>query len=342
MSGDEAQAVRYAVTDAVATLTMDQPHNRNALTPALMAGLAQGLEAALADEAVGVIVLTNHGPAFCAGADLSGGSPAGPAGGKRRTARRDGLADLLAAIQDSTKPVVARIAGHCMGGGVGLAAACDISIAEDMAKFGFTEVRVGVAPAIISVVCLPKLRRADALELFLSGERISAARAAEVGLITRAVPAADLDGEVVTVVGKLLAGRPVGPGRGEAAGVHDPRDGPGGGVHPDHRGLPGAVRLGRGRRGDGRLPGEAAPVLGAASPALRVPARPPRLVPLVLITAGPAGLACEHGSTRCYGSRGQGRLRPVSSTGTSGCTGTRACTSWMARRYRPTSASTPP
>jgi methylglutaconyl-CoA hydratase len=207
---DEA-AVRYAVTEAVATLTMDQPHNRNALTPALMAGLAQGLDTALADEAVGVIVLTNAGSAFCAGADLSGGSPAGPVGGKRRGARRDGrdgLADLLGAIQDSAKPVVARIAGHCVAGGIGLAAACDISIADDAAKFGFTEVRIGVAPAIISVVCLPKLRRADALELFLSGERISAARAAEVGLITRAVPAADLDAEVVAVVAKLLAGGP--------------------------------------------------------------------------------------------------------------------------------------
>jgi methylglutaconyl-CoA hydratase len=208
VSGDEAtQAVRYAVTEAVATLTLDQPHNRNALTPALMAGLARGLESALADEAVGVIVLTNTGPAFCAGADLSGGSPAGPAG-KRRGARRDGLAGLLAAIQDSAKPVVARIAGHCMGGGVGLAAACDISIADEAAKFGFTEVRVGVAPAIISVVCLPKLRRADALELFLSGERIGAARAPRVGLITRAVPAADLDAEVAAVAGRLLAGGP--------------------------------------------------------------------------------------------------------------------------------------
>jgi methylglutaconyl-CoA hydratase len=207
----EDEAVRYAVVDAVATLTMDQPHNRNALTPALMAGLAQGLETALADEAVGVIVLTNSGPAFCAGADLSGASPAGPAGaagGKRRGARRDGLADLLAAIQDSAKPVVARIAGHCVAGGIGLAAACDISIADDAARFGFTEVRIGVAPAIISVVCLPKLRRADALELFLSGERINAARAAEVGLITRAVPAAGLDAEVVAVVAKLLAGGP--------------------------------------------------------------------------------------------------------------------------------------
>ena len=202
------EAVRYAVDGAVATLTMDQPHNRNALTPALMSGLARGLDVALADEAVGVIVLTNTGPAFCAGADLSGGTPGVTGGGKRRGARRDGLGDLLAALQDSTKPVVARIAGHCVAGGMGLAAACDISIADDAARFGFTEVRVGVAPAIISVVCLPKLRRADALELFLSGERISAARAAEVGLITRAVPAADLDAEVAAMVAKVLAGGP--------------------------------------------------------------------------------------------------------------------------------------
>lgn len=204
-----AEAVRYEVSGAVATLTMDQPHNRNALTPALLGGLADGLEAAVADEAVGVVVLTHTGPAFCAGADLSGGSPAGLAGGgKRRGGRRDGLADLLAAIQDSTKPVVARIAGHCVAGGIGLAAACDISVAGDGARFAFTEVRIGVAPAIISVVCLPKLRRADALDLFLSGERISAGRAAEVGLITRAVPADGLDAEIAAVVGRLLAGGP--------------------------------------------------------------------------------------------------------------------------------------
>ena len=206
MSDDAA--VRYAVSGAVAMLTMDQPHNRNALTPALMSGLARGLDKALADEAVRVIVLTNTGPAFCAGADLSGGTPAVAGGDERRGARRDGLAGLLAAIEDSTKPVVARIAGHCVAGGMGLAAACDISVAGDAARFGFTEVRIGVAPAIISVVCLPKLRRSDALELFLSGERISAARAAEVGLITRAVPAADLDAEVAAVVARLLAGGP--------------------------------------------------------------------------------------------------------------------------------------
>jgi methylglutaconyl-CoA hydratase len=195
------KAVRYSVAGQVATLTMDQPHNRNALTPALLDGLADGLDAALADRAVGVIMLTNAGPAFCAGADLSGGQ-------RRAAAPRAGLADILAVIQDAPKPVLAVIAGHCLGGGVGLAAACDLSIAADTARFGFTEVRIGVAPAIISVVCLPKLRRADALELFLSGERVTAGRAAEVGLITRAVPPEQLDAEAAATVSRLLAGGP--------------------------------------------------------------------------------------------------------------------------------------
>jgi methylglutaconyl-CoA hydratase len=198
----EDQAVRYRVSGGVATLTMDQPHNRNALTPALLGGLAGGLAAALANDAVGAIVLTHTGPAFCAGADLAGAPKPKP----RR--KEPGLADVLEDIQDAPKPVVARVAGHCVGGGIGLAAACDISIAGSEAKFAFTEVRVGVAPAIISVVCLPKIRRADALELFLSGERISAARAAEVGLITRAVPSDDLDTEVAAVLARLLAGGP--------------------------------------------------------------------------------------------------------------------------------------
>jgi methylglutaconyl-CoA hydratase len=197
-----SDAVRYEASAGVATLTMDQPANRNALTPALLNGLGDGFSYALADPSVRVAVLTNTGPAFCAGADLS--SPSGAV-----VEARFGLPDLLNTILDFPKPVVARIAGHCMGGGVGLAAACDLSVAEDTVRFGFTEVRIGVAPAIISVVCLPKLRRGDALELFLSGERITAAKAAEVGLITSAAPASTLDSVVSDLVGKLAAGAPL-------------------------------------------------------------------------------------------------------------------------------------
>src|SRR5262249_38284314 len=145
--------------------------------------------------------LTNTGPAFSAGADLSS---------NRDSAEepRYDLAGLVASIQDSGKPIIGRIAGHCLGGGVGLAAACDISIADAEVKFGFTEVRVGVAPAIISVVCLPKMRRADALELFLTGERINAERAREVGLITGCVESGGLDAAVAECVSKVLAGGP--------------------------------------------------------------------------------------------------------------------------------------
>ena len=193
-------AVLYDVARGKATLTLNQPENRNALTPALLDGLGSGLDSALSDESVRVILLTNNGPAFCAGADLKGGGLA---------PSRFDLARILSTIQDSPKPVVGRIAGHCMGGGVGLAAACDISVARADVKFGFTEVRIGVAPAIISVVCLPKMRRGDALELFLSGERIDARRAAEVGLINSVAEADDFDSSVDDLVGKLLAGGPM-------------------------------------------------------------------------------------------------------------------------------------
>lgn len=192
-------AVRYDIAGSVATLTLDQPESRNALTPALLDGLGDGLATAVADDGVRVVVLTHTGPAFCSGADLKSGGLA--------PARHD-LPSILTAIQDSPKPIVARIAGHCMGGGVGLAAACDLSISAPDVKFGFTEVRIGAAPAIISVVCLPKMRRGDALELFLTGERITAARAAEAGLITAVAGDEDLDTATDAIVTKLLAGGP--------------------------------------------------------------------------------------------------------------------------------------
>jgi methylglutaconyl-CoA hydratase len=109
---------------------------------------------------------------------------------------------------DAPKPIIGRIDGHCLGGGVGLAAACDISIASDSVEFGFTEVRLGVAPAVIAVVCLPKLTRADALELFLSGERVSAGRAADVGLISRSVPARALDAAIADALNAIRRGGP--------------------------------------------------------------------------------------------------------------------------------------
>jgi methylglutaconyl-CoA hydratase len=196
--------VRVDIAGGVATLTLDAPANRNALSRAMVGGLLDALGAAAADPAVRVVVLTNSGSVFCAGADLSEQSAtATDAKGAR------GFDELLRAIQTSPTPVVGRIDGHAVAGGVGLAAVCDISIARDDVLLGFTEVRVGVVPAMISVVCLPKMRRGDALEAFLRGRRFPATEAAGLGLITRAVPAGELDAAVAEVVDDLRRGGPI-------------------------------------------------------------------------------------------------------------------------------------
>ena len=213
--GDPGAAVRYTSQSGVATLTMAQVATRNALTEELLVGLLAGLERASSDASVRVVVLSHDGPVFCAGADLrQGRAPVGPGADglpgstSSSQSRRADLPAVLVAIQDIPLPVVARIAGPCLGGGLGLAAACDLSVAGEDVLLGFSEVRLGVAPAIISVVCLPKLRRGDALQLMLTGERIGASRAAELGLISRAVPTEQLDDAVAQVVDQLKAGGP--------------------------------------------------------------------------------------------------------------------------------------
>lgn len=191
------------VADGVATLTLADTGNRNALSRAVVGGLLDALAAAEADPAVRVVVVTNLGRVFCAGADLAEQSSASDdAKGAR------GFDEVLRAIQASPLPIVGRIDGHAVAGGVGLAAALDVSIARDDVLLGFTEVRIGVIPAIISVVCLPKMRRGQAMEAFLRGRRFPATEAAELGLITRAVPAAELDAAVAEVVDDLKRGGP--------------------------------------------------------------------------------------------------------------------------------------
>jgi methylglutaconyl-CoA hydratase len=190
----------------VATITLNRPENRNALSMELVESLAAHLGEATADARVRVIVLTGAGTVFCAGADLK----------ERRTVSGGAESDddlptfvrVFQAIANSPQPVVAKLNGHAMAGGLGLACSCDIVIAPKRAQMGFTEVRIGVAPAIISVVCLPKLRTADAAELFLTGERISAIRAAEVGLVNKVVADDQVDAATEELVGKLLLGGP--------------------------------------------------------------------------------------------------------------------------------------
>ncbi len=195
--------VRVETARGVMTVTLADIENRNALGAGLVNGLHDAIEAANADDSIRAIVITNEGNTFCAGANLKEQSGARPS-----SRPAIGLDALFTAIQHSPTPVIGRIAGHVMGGGNGLAAVLDISIASEDAKFGFTEVRLGVIPAIISVVCLPKMRRGEAMEAFLRGNRFPARRAAELGLINRAVPASELDVAVDEVLEDLLQGGP--------------------------------------------------------------------------------------------------------------------------------------
>lgn len=193
--------VETDLTAGVMTITLADEQNRNTLGAELVAELVAALDAADSDPAVRVVVLTNKGRVFCAGANLAERSA--DAGG-----RVPDPGELFGRFRRSPKPYVGRIAGHCVAGGMGLAAAMDISVAVQDARFGFTEVRVGVAPAMISVLCLPKLRAADARAAFLRGHRFPATEAVRMGLINAAVPADRLDEEIQVIVSDILAGGP--------------------------------------------------------------------------------------------------------------------------------------
>jgi len=186
----------------VLTITLADEDNRNALSRSLLAELAAAIDRAEMDKATRVVVLTNTGHVFCAGADLKERTAGDATGGTGE------MAALFGRIVRSPKPFVGRIAGHAVAGGVGLAASLDISIAIADAKFGFTEVRVGVAPAIISVICLPKMRRAEAAAAFLRGNRFDAPEAARLGLINEAVPAEAIDSRIGEIVEDLMLGAP--------------------------------------------------------------------------------------------------------------------------------------
>jgi len=195
--------VRSEVEAGILTVTLADVENRNALGAAVINGLHDAMTQANADDSIRAMVVTNEGNTFCAGANLK--EQSGAAKGARP---KVGLDALLMEIQRSPTPVLGKIRGHVVGGGNGLAAAFDIAIASEDVKFGFTEVRLGVAPAIISVVCLPKMRRGEAMEAFLRGNRFPASKAAEYGLISRAVPDADLDAAVDEVLADLRLGGP--------------------------------------------------------------------------------------------------------------------------------------
>lgn len=199
-------AVRYDVEGGVATITLNRPDQKNRLDAAGMAGLLEHLTAAATDPDVRVVVLTGTGNTFCAGADLSGAVSGGAEG--FAGSGPGALVAVLEAMLDHPKPIVGRVQGHVAGGGNGLVAACDITVADSGARFAFSEVRVGVAPAVISVVCLDRMNRIDGYELLLTGERVDAERVRAAGLVTKVVDTTALDATVRAYVDALLLGGP--------------------------------------------------------------------------------------------------------------------------------------
>lgn len=200
------ESVTYDVADEVATITLNRPDLRNRMTVEMLQQAFELLERAAVDDGVRVVVLTGAGNTFCAGADLAGASDAAAADSKWSGPKA--IVHVLNAILEHPKPVIARVQGHVAGGGNGLVAACDLSVAVESAKFAFSEVRLGVAPAVISVVCLDKMNVADGFDLLLTGERVSAARAKESGLLNKVVEDEALDAAVATYVDQLRRGGP--------------------------------------------------------------------------------------------------------------------------------------
>lgn len=198
------ELVHYRVEGAVASLVLDSQPNRNALSRQLVTELYDGLATAEADDDVLVVVIRAEGRTFCSGADLSEAS----AGGMEAAAGV--LVELQRRIVTLGKPVVTRVHGAVRAGGIGIVAASDIALSADDATYAFTEVRLGLAAAAISLSVLPRMTDRAAALTFLTGEVFSGREAERAGLVTRAVSESDLDAELDAVCASLTQGNPQG------------------------------------------------------------------------------------------------------------------------------------
>lgn len=202
---DTPGVLRVELAQAVLTLTIDRPEQRNALSPEVVAGLRDALHAAQSDDGVRVVVVTGAGDrAFCAGGDLAVGL-VGDGGALAAHRRRADFGDVLRTLRALDKPVVARVNGHALAGGFGLALGCDLVVASSAATFGTTEVKVGLWPYMITAVIIEHLGPKRTLELMMTGRRLAAEDALAWGLLNQVVPPERLDEAVDALVAELLA-----------------------------------------------------------------------------------------------------------------------------------------
>ncbi|HET6167452.1 MAG TPA: enoyl-CoA hydratase family protein [Marmoricola sp.] len=198
------ELVHYEVRDGVATITLDSPGNRNALSRQLVGELFERLDRAREDASAKVVVLRSADRVFCSGADLGEAATGSMEEGARA------IVDLQRRILSHPLPVVTRLAGPVRAGGLGIVAASDVVICSEEVTFAFTESRLALAPAVISLSVLPRLTSRAAYDTFLTGRTFDAAEAAAMGLVTRTVPDAHLDEAVSDVCAELAKAHPQG------------------------------------------------------------------------------------------------------------------------------------
>jgi methylglutaconyl-CoA hydratase len=204
----EYEHLEVSAENGVATVTLNRPDVRNALSAGLITELTRCIDEMAAREDVRVVVLSGRGDSFCAGADIGYMRQTAGFSYEENLADAGRLAALFESIAECPKPVVARVKGAAIGGGVGLVAASDVSVAEEGSIFAFSEVRLGISPATIGPFVLRKIGHSHARSLFLTGERFDARRAREIGLVHEVAPEGALDEFVQKKVGQILAGGP--------------------------------------------------------------------------------------------------------------------------------------
>ena len=202
------ERIEIELAGNVARVWMNRPQVRNAFDGLMVSELRKALFDLGALDGIRVIVLGGRGPCFCAGADLQWMKATVAFSREENLREAQALADLFFTVYESPKPIVARVHGAALGGGAGLVAACDIPVAALGTQFGFTEVRLGIIPSVISPYVLGKIGESAARELFLTGEQFEAVRALEIGLVRAAVPESDLDVVVNARVEQLLKAAP--------------------------------------------------------------------------------------------------------------------------------------
>lgn len=208
MQAPELESVLVDLAGHRATITLNRPEQRNPLGGGMLRDLLTAFAWARDNAEIRVVVLTGAGDkAFCAGADLTSFNPA--QNEVERHLGRHLFVELFLLMQELGKPIVGRINGHALAGGMGLASSCDILVATDTATFGTPEINVGVWAMMIQAVLARNLGRKTLLEMLMTGDRIDARRAREIGLVSRVVPAAELDATVDELVTRLAKKSPI-------------------------------------------------------------------------------------------------------------------------------------